>query len=309
MPAPRVRKFLIAVSLAFCGLPTGMAKDWYVDNVRGDDRWNGSPTRAGGEREGPLKTLGRALEGVIPGDRIVLTKTTMPYHECVTLAGERHSGSPLTPFVIEGNGAILDGSRPTEEFDWRLVGGEIFQLPLKKSEYQQLFLDGKPALRVPREANRAAMDLKPLEWRLDEGRLLFRTEPTRIPQDYKPSVAIHTAAFTLYHVRHVLIRDLIVQGYQLDGIQAHDAGSGGPIVLADVTARGNGRSGIAVVGASEVAIDGCLVGNNGRAQIFASGPADARITNSTILDNTAPPFVIENGAEIFDEGKRQSPAK
>ena len=55
---------------------------------------------------------------------------------------------------------------------------------------------------------------------------------------------------TLYEVRNVVIRDLIVQGFQLDGINAHDGVF--DALLKKVTCRGNARSGICVGGASRV---------------------------------------------------------
>ncbi len=42
------------------------AKDWYVDNVAGDDLWNGARSRGTYDREGPFHSIGRALQYVSP---------------------------------------------------------------------------------------------------------------------------------------------------------------------------------------------------------------------------------------------------
>jgi hypothetical protein len=105
---------------------------------------------------------------------------------------------------------------------------------------------------------------------------------------------------TLYEVRHVVIRDLIVQGFQLDGINAHDGVFGASFI--GVTCRGNARSGISVGGASRVRVEGCVVGNNGAAQVRTEGYSHTRVINSHLLDNTAPPVVREGGTVHVVEG-------
>lgn len=300
----RLPLLLLLALAALWPSSTGQARDWFVDNVAGDNRWDGRTGKRQGETFGPLRDIRMALHRATAGDRIVLVKNDEPYRECISLVGNKHSGTILQPFIIEGNNAILDGSRPTGEFDWQALGGDLYRLPLSESASQILFLDGIPALRAPAFGPlRQEKDLPPRGWRLETGALVFRAEPNKLPLDYKPSIAKHQTGVTLYKVNDVIVRDLIVQGYQIDGIQAHDAGTYQPIVLAGVTARGNGRSGIAVVGASAVAIDGCLVGDNGESQLFVSGPADSSVTNSRLLDNTGPMAEIRGGGVLKIDGQ------
>jgi len=294
--------------LTLCLSSSVHARDWYVDNVMGDDRWDGSRQPGMPESRGPVRRIQTALRRATPGDRIVLVKNDEPYRECISLVGNRHSGTVFQPFIIEGNNAILDGSQPTGEFDWQSLGGDLYRLPLSESATQLLFLDGIPALRAPTLGPlRQEKDLPPRAWRLETGALVFRAERNRLPTDYKPSIARHPTGITLYKVNDVILRDVIVQGYQIDGIQAHDAGTYQPVVIAGCTARGNGRSGIAVVGASAVAIDGCLVGDNGESQLFVSGPADSSVTNSRLLDNTGPMARVIGGGVIKIDGLPYKP--
>ena len=78
-----------------------------------------------------------------------------------------------------------------------------------------------------------------------DGWIYFCVEPGKLPQDYLLTYAKLSVGITLYKVDDVLIHNLTVQGFQLDGINAHD--STGPCRLIEVTARNNGRSGVAVV--------------------------------------------------------------
>ena len=109
------------------------------------------------------------------------------------------------------------------------------------------------------------------------------------PDDYRLSHTALTVGLTLYEVRHVVISDLIIQGFQLDGVNAHDGVY--QASLMGLTCRGNGRSGISIGGASRVKIDGCLVGNNGEAQVRTEGFSRTEIIATELLDSTAPGLV------------------
>ena len=103
---------------------------------------------------------------------------------------------------------------------------------------------------------------------------------------------------TLYEVRNVVIRDLVIQGFQLDGVNAHDSVFN--LTLSGLTCRGNARSGISVCGASRVLIDNCLCGNNGDSQVRTEGYSHTRIVNCELLDDTAPPLKREGGTVTSD---------
>ncbi len=87
--------------------------------------------------------------------------------------------------------------------------------------YQQLFLTDRPALEVPaaRDAKEPP-ELKALEWCLHQGFIYFSIEPStpKLPQDYPLTYTHHKAGISLYHVERVVVKDLTIQGFQLDGI-------------------------------------------------------------------------------------------
>jgi hypothetical protein len=271
------------------------ARDIYVNNVAGDDRFSGVAAATQGARIGPCRTIVHALELAAKGDRIILAATGEPYRESITLQAGRHSGFGDRPFEIVGGGATLLGTAPVPEAAWKHVGREVFRFAPPRKSSQLLFLDGKPADRVPvGPADLNLPDLKPRQWCLFQGDMYFRTESGRMPGNYPLEYCALPVGITLYEVRQVVIRDLIVQGFQQDGINAHD--SVFDAWLTSVTCRGNARSGISVGGASRVLISECLLGGNGEAQLRTEGHSHTRVVNSRLLDTTAPAIQSQGGS-------------
>lgn len=274
-----------------CASPvTGWARDIFVNNELGDDQSDGGSADAGDAAGSPVRSIRRALVLAGPGDRIILAKTSQPYRESVTLQGPRHSGIALRPFTIIGNGAILDGREAVPQTAWRSAGNELFRFEPNRRSFGLLYVGDVPA-KVPEK--RSPAGLEPLESVLFQGQYYFRPEPGRIPPQYDLSVTFRPVGITLYEVRDVKIEDLVVQGYQLDGISAADSAFG--VRLVGVTARGNGRSGVHVAGASRVRMEGCLVGNNGTSQLRTEGWCRVEVDNCDLVDSTAPAIAREGG--------------
>ncbi len=306
----------LSILVLMLSAATAGARDIYVNNLDGDDAATGRSAQSSPDRTGPVKTIAKALRLAETGDRIVLAKTSEPYRESVSLVGSRHSGRSWQPFVLAGNGAVLDGSAPVPKDAWEHYLGAVFRFRPARLGHQQLFLKGRPAPRVMSAAVGGGVpELNPGEWCLHEDHIYFCVQPTRLPQDYELTCAALETGITLFHVEHVAILDLTVQGYQLDGISAFN--SARRVRIAGVTARGNGRSGIAVGGASQVEIDACLVGNNGAAQLLTLPLSETHVRNSELLGNTAPAWVDQGGRTYvgqkllqggLDEIKPEGPA-
>jgi hypothetical protein len=282
------------------------ARDIYVDNVGGDDRFDGAMASTSGGASGPVRSIACALRKAEKGDRIVIAATGQPYRESVTLQAGRHSGIVGQPFEIVGNGAVLEGAAPVPAGDWEHVHQGIFRCTPPRMSYQLLFLDGQPAERVTVAPGTWQLPvLKPLQWCLFERHIYFRPEAGRLPDSYHLQYAGLPVGITLYEVRSVIVRDLVVQGFQLDGVNAHDGVF--DATLSGLTCRGNARSGISIGGASRVLIENCLCGNNGHAQLRTEGQSHTRIVNSELLDNTAPALRREGG-RVTSEPVGQGPA-
>jgi hypothetical protein len=296
-------RFLSAAAVAWAVLCAATsARDLYVDNVAGDDRNDGSVRTSSASGQGPCRTIARALREANTSDRIVLANSGEPYRESITLQAKRHSGTPERPFQLVGQGAILEGARDVPPRIWEHVHGDLFRFAPMRKAYQLLFLDGKPVRSVPSDPRSPQLpDLQPLESCYFERALYFRTEQGRMPQTYALTHSSLPTGITLYEVRNVVLSDLIVQGFQVDGINAQDSVYN--TVLRDVRCRGNARSGISIGGASQVTIEGCLVGGNGLAQVRTEGHSHTRIVDSDLLDKSAPALVREGGQVDVQKSK------
>ncbi len=292
---------LIVLSSVLAWPSAADARDIYVSNTRGENGATGLQPAPTPDRSGPVRTITRALRLAEKGDRIVLEKTTEPYRESISLVGSRNSGFPHRDFIIEGNGAVLDGSVAVPSDAWENYQGAIFRFAPPRLGHMELFVDGKPVKRaaVSRWSDSPAA-LKPMEWCLFEGWVYFRVEPMKLPDNYKLSYTLLRTGITLYQVRNVTIQDLTVQGFQIDGVSAFNSAVN--VRLVRLTCRGNGRSGVTVGGASSVSLVDSLLGNNGEAQLLTLPLSETHVDNTQLLSNTAPGWV-DQGGRVFLDGK------
>lgn len=288
----------MAIGLVVC---QATARDIFVNNRSGDDRFTGHEQAVQPGGAGPVRTIEKALRLAQQGDRIQVANTGQPYRESLSFMGTRHSGFEIQPFVLAGNGAVLDGSEPVPAKGWEHYRGAVFRFKPPRTEYQQLFLNLRPATRVAV----GGMDVEPpklnaREWCLHQGFLYFAVDPQNLPADYPLSFASKPAGITLVSVQNVLIQNLIVQGFQLDGISALN--SARKVRLVQLTVRGNGRSGVTVGGASLAELDACRVGDNGFAQLLTLPWSETHIRQGELLSNTAPAWV-DQGGKVFRDGQ------
>ena len=110
-----------------------------------------------------MRTIAAALRTADSGDHIILAETEQPYRESISLVGRRHGGSTENPFVLEGNGAVLDGSADVPAAAWEHHEENVFRFRPPRMGPQQLFLDDRPAERVVAKSgglyNTASWDL------------------------------------------------------------------------------------------------------------------------------------------------------
>ena len=114
-----------------------------MDNAGGNDKNSGLHAQNQGDTASPVRTIAKALRLASAGDRIVLANSGQPYRECVALVGTRHSGAGrLMPFILDGNGATLDGSAPIPADGWTHFRDNIFRFRPKTLIQPVLFLSG-----------------------------------------------------------------------------------------------------------------------------------------------------------------------
>ena len=286
------------------------AETFYVNNTGGSDLNNGLSESNQGHRVGPTRSISGALSRTQRGDRIVVANTGVDYVECITLQGRKNSGYSSMPFVIEGNGATLKGIAPIPAHRWEVVKADIYRYEPPRGGYQSIFINGELAEQMPRcDGSSVTTNLKPNQWCRSNGGIHFATEKGKLPSVYALSYAKHPVGITLYNVEHVVIRDLNVRGFRLDGINAH--GNARDCVLAKITSTGNGRSGISIGGASTVSVLNSEVRDNGEVELRADGWSTTRVLETRLvstdgLEWTRTTNAFGNGARLFVDDELQS---
>jgi hypothetical protein len=278
------------------------AREIFVDNVAGNDRATGRQPQPSADGNGPMRTIGAALRQARANDVIVLANTGQLYQESLSVVSSCRSGTAQEPFTIRGNGAILDGSTPVPPAAWEAYGGPVFRFRPPRLGDQQLFLDDRPATRVYVAPTAGGPPkLEPRQWCLLDGQIYFCVDSTKLPGDYRLRYAREQTGITLYHVEHVVITELVVQAFQIDGISLQN--SARDVSLVGVTCRGNGRSGVTVGGASLVDLRRCWLGDNGQSQLLTLPYSETHVRDSRLLPQTAPAWANQGGRVYFD-GKR-----
>jgi hypothetical protein len=289
----------IRLSLAFAlllGFSVSLfARDVYVDNHFGDDTNDGSREQVTSAGSGPTRTISRALREAQKGDRVVIANHGDPYRESITLQGGRHSGTSYRPFVIIGQGAVIDGTVETDDHEWEGFRRDVVRFRPPQVAFQTLFLGNDPAQRAKMDV-RGVMQLQPKEWTLLEGFIYFRVEKDRLPSFYAPRYGGERVGMTLYDIHDVQIYDLVVQGFQLDGINAHDNARN--VTLTNVAASFNGRSGISVGGSSRVNLVSCAGTGNGVAQLRTEGFCKVTVERCQFDEASALPIDQREGGRV-----------
>ena len=287
--------------------PDARAETYYVNNMSGSDLNNGLVDANQGAQVGPLKTIGGALKRAHRGDRIELANTGQPYCECITLQGGRHSGYLSLPFIIEGNGATLNGTAPVPFDRWQTIGEDLYWFAPKRRGYQSLFVEGELASRVAVENFPAQpFQADPGNWFPLDGGIAYVSQKGMLPMADNVRFAEHRVGITLYDVERVVIRGLNVVGFQLDGINAHDNAM--DCVLTDVACVGNGRSGVSVGGASRVRLFDCELVENGETQLNTEGWSTTRLIQTNLVAATTSTWqrhvnAAGQGPRIFVDGQ------
>ena len=129
-----------------------------------------------------------------------------------------------------------------------------------------------------------------------DGWIYFRVDEGKLPQAYNLSCCGEQAGITLYEVHDVIIQDLVVRGFQFDGVNCHDNVKRTDLVR--ITSQENGRSGFSVGGVSRVRIDTCTAVGNGRAQVRIEGYCTVELIDNK-LDPASGPAIIREGGRII----------
>ncbi|MFO1095795.1 MAG: right-handed parallel beta-helix repeat-containing protein [Planctomycetaceae bacterium] len=251
----------------------------YVDSSKGNDAFDGRSVEPLSDRTGPVRSLRAAAARARSGDSIALANNGQTYYGTLTLFGAEHSGVAGQPLTIDGNGATVSGAKPIAYGCWRPVGDDVWRVTPMRKSYYQLVLDGKavPETAIDRAA-KSRPELPAGEWCAWQGAVYYRTEPGVDPNTLALSLADEEAGILLLDVQNVVIRNLTLQHFRLDGINAHDRCR--DVELVNVTLQANGRAGLAVGGTSKVVLRDSHVQENRAASVLVTELGEARLEGS-----------------------------
>ena len=232
-------------------LPSATAEVFYVNNRTGTDRNDGVVETPLTVLTGPVKSISRALELASFGDTIVVANTGVPYYDNLTFQGEKHSGDPVRPFRVVGNGATLTGAMVVPTSAWREAERDVWKLvPFRKGHFQ-LIRDGKALIEVRPTAGEkwtSLPDMQVDEWCVWHGAIYYKCERLVEPSTLNMSIARRSCGITVFSAHDIVISNLTIQHFRLDGVNLHDLASN--VQLEKLTLRENGRAGIAIGGSS-----------------------------------------------------------
>ena len=265
----------LAALLAVCS--TASARNVYVNNLAGSDRFDGLSEVRDSGLVGPVRSLQRALLVANFGDTIVIANTGTPYNESLHLTGARHSGNEDVPFRVLGNGATLTGRWTVPPDCWKAEGTNIWSFEPPKKGYYQLFRDDQSVEQFGVLRDRYSVaGLKVGQYAVFQGRVFYRTGKGEDPRLMNFMMPQMTTGISLYGVRNVIVQDINVEHFRIDGLNAHDLCRN--VLIRKVSSAQNSRSGMTVAGSSRVVLRNCEVKGNGAnsLRIRERGEADVQ---------------------------------
>lgn len=269
---------IILFCLLACSAPAS-ARTIFVDNVGGDDRLNGRSEVRLDKQNGPVRSLDRAMKLAHYGDTVVLANNQTPYYGSLKLTGRRHSGDSDVPFRVLGNGATISGARSIPRRSWTKISDRLWTVSPAQLGHFLLLRDEKPLPRHKVPVDQAQpTELPAGHWCACRGRVFYHALENEIPPQMPFALAQDTTGISLYGVRHVVISDLSVRHYRVDGVSAHDLCRN--VVLTGITAIENGRAGITVSGASAITIHKTATRRNAEASVRITENGSARVIES-----------------------------
>ena len=243
--------FLSVASILLNVAAAANAETYYVNNRTGADRNDGLVDTPLSNITGPVKSISQALKLASFADTIVIANTGVPYYDNLSFQGEKNSGDPFRPFRLIGNGATVTGAMVVPDGAWREAARDVWQVTPFRKGFFQLVRDGKALPEVrPQTGEKwdSIPDLAVDQWCSWNGSIYYRVERLTDPSTQRLSIARRSCGITVFAAHDIVISDLTIQHFRLDGVNLHDLATG--IQLEKLTLLENGRAGLAVGGSS-----------------------------------------------------------
>jgi len=276
-----MRLTLLFISLVLLTPLSTRAADLFVDHQRGNDE-NSGKKKSADDKNGPFRTINRALEVCKPGDTIHLAKTDTVYHQDIEIP-DGLSGTPEKPIIIDGHGATLSGCTTIRPAEWTHLGNGLYRndrllpdiFPRKQPVNESLlwrffFLFNGEMVRMGRSGKGdhpplpTPSALKPGEWTYDDAEMAFfvRIDPSRKLADERieyPDL-INGLKTSDGQSEHFVIRNLTMTHFHNDGFNIN--GATRHYKFENVQAIECGDDGMSAHTASEIEVDGFVSRGN-----------------------------------------------
>ena len=243
--------FLSVASILLIVAASAKAETYYVNNRTGADRNDGLVDTPLSNITGPVKSISQALKLASFADTIVVANTGVPYYDNLSFQGEKNSGDPFRPFRLIGNGATVTGAMIVPDGAWREAARDVWQVTPFRKGFFQLVRDGKAVPEVRPQAGEkwdSIPDLEVGQWCSWNGSIYYRVERLTDPSTQRLSIARRSCGITVFAAHNIVISDLTIQHFRLDGVNLHDLAT--DIQLEKLTLLENGRAGLAIGGSS-----------------------------------------------------------
>jgi len=264
----------IAVVLATAGWSE--ARMIYVDSRVGNNAYDGTSAEPVNAWVGPVRTLERAMQLVDCGDSLVLVDNGTPYYGSLTMFGAKFSGTPDHPFYLHGGGAVVSGAKPIEPGAWVELGNNLWKItPVRKGWYQ-LVDNGEAVPRVEITVAPAELPDVPVgSWGVHKGTIYYRSKTQDTPRQHDFALAETATGLTLLGVRNVVVSDLTLRHFRVDGINAHNRCEN--VQFNNVSCVENGRAGIVVSGTSQIDVNNSEITRNQQHSLLITEFGQARL--------------------------------
>jgi hypothetical protein len=270
--------------VALLALGNQVSADIYVDNRLGRDSNTGRSPVPYGVDEGPLHSVTLALRMAAPGERVVMLPTGVPYSESIRVDGRFTNGAEGAPIVLEGNGNEVSGFMPIPDDGWEWVGDSLWKSRARYRRGANLTVDGE---KLPLEVR----DLPPSPSSVKEGTAVSHrghyllSMPGRMPGRAKIAVEQLPAGVFIHRANHIIIRNLLVRGFAVDGVQVRGPAKGIQVENCRITE--NNRAGISGRNNAVVRLDRASITGNG-VGVERNGFSKLLLLDVALADNRKP---------------------
>lgn len=261
-------------------LPTGPAREFYVNNETGDDKASGLAAKRTAN-DGPVRTLAKAVKLLRAGDTLHLAATRRPYRETLRL-NNGFGGVEGKPIVIDGHGATILGCDPLRLAGWEEAGApglyKCARLSLKLEESNEEAMLGRVffvfdgavqhmgrTMKGAKAPFKAPAELKPGEWTYVAAEQNFyikvagKLADAKIEAPYRLNGVSISASKVA--VTHVVIKNVVATRVLNDGFNLH--GTTRDVLLQNIASYECGDDGFSPHETCESEIDGFwAVGNS-----------------------------------------------